>query len=121
MAKVQLWNLVEHGQQQHHSNQSSDQVNSRAYLVHLSVLLLGIISRDEVAQSDCRQGDKAVIERIQQSPLPLRISKYEAGNQQKCYAQNQNCKDRSKIRIPVQETKPNQSTNRESANATIEC
>lgn len=93
MTKVQLRNLIENGQQQHHSHKSNEQVNGRTDLVQLPVLLAGIITGNKVAQSDGGQRDEAVIKRVQQAPLPFRVGEYNAGNQQQEHAENEHCND----------------------------
>lgn len=89
MTEVQLRNLIENRQQQHYSHESNEQVDGRADLVQLPVLLAGIIARNEVAKSDGGQRDEAVIKRVQQTPLSLSVGEYKTGNQQQEHAEKQ--------------------------------
>lgn len=89
ITEVQLRNLIENRQQQHYSHESNEQVDGRADLVQLPVLLAGIIAGNEVAKSDGGQRDEAVIKRVQQTPLSLSVGEYKTRNQQQEHAEKQ--------------------------------
>lgn len=77
LAQIQLRNIVEHGQTQHHSDQTDDQIDGGEHFVQRSVRLDGVVAGYEVAQTDGGQRNEAVVEGVQRRPVGLQPGEHQ--------------------------------------------